>query len=158
MTSTIHAGAALLNIDRRTLKKRMASLGHNVDDTHAKYPIAELAKAAYSTGDLKAEKTRETAARADLLELEREREMKRSMSYDKAIELLNSWGIPIRQKLVALPSEMASRCNPTDPELARAQLETWSVAAMRAIQGEIAALCDREEDNEPTEERPDVPA
>lgn len=51
--------------------------------------------------------------------------------------------MPIRQRLLALPNEAASRCNPTDPECARRALQLWLDDSLPMIRAGITASVKR---------------
>jgi len=45
--------------------------------------------------------------------------------------------LPVRQRLMALPSEVCNRANPTDPQLARDALQRWVDDAMPIIRNKL---------------------
>ncbi|MGD1086070.1 MAG: hypothetical protein ABSA47_15145 [Verrucomicrobiota bacterium] len=74
---------------------------------------------------LEAARTRESTARASLLEAKvKARKADMAPVSDLESSLLNTL-IPCRRRFLALPSEAAIKCNPTDPEHARLALEEW---------------------------------
>lgn len=80
---------------------------------------------------LKEEQMREdiklTTAEASIKQMEEEKLRGDSMDTAAVGKLVNECFLPVRQRIDSLPSEMSSRCNPSDPQLARAALEEWKV-------------------------------
>lgn len=132
MNWTVNAAAAEWGIDRRTLKKRLADLGCDTADGK-EYHTREISKAVHQTGDLKAEKTRETRFRADLLELEHKQKLGELVSLSEVQRIMSETFQPIRDLINQLPSQVGSRCNPTDPQCAMEALEDWKKIALPLI-------------------------
>lgn len=86
--------------------------------------------------DIKAERLRKIQLENELLTLERSEKSKELVSMEEATAILSNALAPVRQKLLALPAEMASRCNPSDPDLALAALAQWRDGALRFCRGE----------------------
>lgn len=107
------------------------------------------------SGDYKAERTRETMERANLLEIERRQKQGELMDHATVMAIFNAWGLPVRQKLTSLSAEMKHRCNPADPDLAGKALSEWATAVMRQIQAEFATIA--AEVNQQTQEDNDAP-
>lgn len=131
---TATTAAKALGIDPKTMNKRLRDRGHEIGQNR-KYTLAEIV-AAY-LGDLEAERIRETRANADLKELELRRESGELVSMDEVQSMMNKVYLPMRQRLNALPSEMAAKTNPTDPEHARAQLNSWVDQALVLIREQL---------------------
>lgn len=78
---------------------------------------------------LKEEQMREdiklTTAEASIKQMEEAKLRGDSMDTSEVGKLINDCFLPVRQRIDSLPSEMSSRCNPSDPQLARAALEEW---------------------------------
>lgn len=63
------------------------------------------------------------------------------VEFEEALAITREVLLPIRQCWLALPNTLASKCNPTDPEHARAALEEWVYSAMKLVaDGERAKL------------------
>lgn len=133
MNWTIHAASSEWGIDRRTLKKRMSEQGHDVTVEGREYTTRDISKAVHATGDLKAEKTRETKFRADLLELEHKEKLGELVSLSEVQRIMSETFQPIRDLINQLPSQVGSRCNPTDPQCAMEALEDWKKIALPLI-------------------------
>lgn len=73
------------------------------------------------------------------IELRRENARKAGelISFDEVQKHYAECLLPIRQRLLALPSEAAARCNPSDPEFARRALLEWSDEALRMIREQL---------------------
>lgn len=134
MNWTIHAASAEWGVDRRTLKKRITDLGHDTSEGK-EYHTREISKAVHQTADLKAEKTRETKFRADLLELEHKQKLGELVPLTEVQRIISETFQPIRDLINQLPSQVGSRCNPTDPTCAMQALEEWKKIALPMIRG-----------------------
>jgi phage terminase Nu1 subunit (DNA packaging protein) len=88
-------------------------------------------------GSLEAERIRETRARADLLEMERREKERDLVPLAEVDEMIRNTHLPVRQRLMALPSEMCSRCNPSDPQLAREALDRWVTDSLPKLRAAI---------------------
>jgi hypothetical protein len=89
---------------------------------------------------LREEQEKETRARRKLLE-ERLRVSKRELvPLEEAADMIRRMLLPARQRLLGAPAELASRCNPSDPEFARRALQQWSDESLRYCGGEIEKL------------------
>ena len=117
-------------IPRATLRRKLLSAGVPIGDGEV-YTVAQIHAALM--GSLDAERIRETRARADLLELERAEKQRDLVPMAEAEAATTSSLLPIRQRLIALPSEASTRCNPTDPQLAREALERWLADSLPMI-------------------------
>jgi phage terminase Nu1 subunit (DNA packaging protein) len=115
--------ALALGIHEETLAKNMVKSGLAVEPGK-KYTLREVF-AGYMGGDLKMEQTRKTRAEADAKELENQITQGNIIEREAAEKLIADRLAPIRSKLVAAPTGLASRLNPTDPELAKSVLEDW---------------------------------
>lgn len=86
---------------------------------------------------LEAAKTREAMARAALLEKKLAEKNKDLIPSGEAEELIRTALLPVRQRLMALASEAAVMCNPTDPQFAHAALTQWVDRALPMIRAHI---------------------
>jgi hypothetical protein len=134
MKWTIHKAAAEWGVDRRTLAKRLTGAGLKVE-RNSQFTTQEITQAI--VGDLNSERIRETRARADLLELERREKQRELVSLTEVQKMIFESFQPIRDQMNALPSQAASRCNPTDPALARQALEEWLRTVLPLIRNEL---------------------
>lgn len=123
-----------LRIARETLRKRLIALKAQPDEEGA-YGLYDLFRAAL--GDANAERLRGLSLDNDLKEIELSERRGEMMDTASAMAIFNAWALPVRQKLLALESEMKHRCNPVDPDLAGVALKEWTVQAMRLIQTEL---------------------
>jgi hypothetical protein len=63
------------------------------------------------------------------------------VEYEKAMDILRSALMPVRQWMLGLPSTLSARCNPSDPEHARQALEAAIEQGMRMLSdGEKAKM------------------
>ena len=123
-------------IPKATLRRKLLSAGVPVGDGEL-YTVAQIHAALM--GSLDAERIRETRARADLLELERAEKQRDLVPMAEAEAATTSALLPIRQRLMALPSEASTRCNPSDPQLAREALDRWLADSLPMIRDGIKA-------------------
>lgn len=72
-----------------------------------------------------------------LLELERRQKEADLVPMDAALEVITRTLLPVRQRLMALPSEMSARCNPTDPVHSEKALDDWLQRSLAVIQSAI---------------------
>jgi hypothetical protein len=77
------------------------------------------------TLDLLTERARETKARADKIELQNSVARRKLIPREDVQHFIVSTYAPVREQVLAMPSVMAPRVNPTDPEHARRHLEEW---------------------------------
>ena len=80
----------------------------------------EALKNAKAEQELRIKKARAENAELDLAERRGD-----LISTAEMLDAIRECALPIRQRLDALPAEMAARCNPTDPQLAREALDRW---------------------------------
>lgn len=127
----VQSAAAQFGVSRDTLKRGLVAMGIKVG-WGAKFDLRQIYRAL--AGDLKEERTRETRAKADLLELKRAEREKDLVPMADAEALVQSVLLPVRDIWLAMPAALAARCNPGDPELARAQLQSWVDDSIRSVQ------------------------
>jgi rRNA maturation endonuclease Nob1 len=131
---TLHEAAEAFGKPRRTLERRLRDAGLKIGDGET-YTVCEVHDALM--GSLEAERIRETRARADLLEMERREKERDLVPLAEVDEMIRNTHLPVRQRLMALPSEMCSRCNPTDPQLAREALDRWVTDSLPKLRESI---------------------
>lgn len=137
MNWTATNAAKEFGVSRETILRGLRGAGVDTKK-NAAYPTRLIHK--ILAGDLKAEKIRETRARADLLELERREKEREIITLSEAQAHQSAVLAPIRQRLMALPAEMASRTNPIDPKFARKALERWRDESLKGWREEIAKI------------------
>ena len=79
-------------------------------------------------------------SQADLAKLDLAQRENDLVSLEEVKSLLGNALLTVRQRLNALPSEMASKTNPTDPEHARAQLNQWVDQALPLIREQLPKI------------------
>jgi len=130
---TLETAAREFGVSRETVKRGLTANGETVKRGRASsFTTQQIVAAIF--GDLKHERLLKTREERTLLELERREKEGELVSMAAAVEILTRAYLPVRQRLLALPSEMASRCNPTDPTFAHKALDEWVERAMRQIQ------------------------
>ncbi len=129
---TVAAVALELRVSNETVRKRLRDA--NIDP---KAPITwrEILRA--WLGDPVMARTRRATAEAEVLELKAARMRGELMDRQEAEVMVRGWLGPVRELLVAVPDEMAARCNPADPEHARLQLVEWRDRALRTMGGGV---------------------
>ena len=130
MKWTISKAVLEWNINPKTLKIGLVGQGHEIS-RGATWTTLQICAAIY--GDLDRERTLETIERRKLLEKENAERDGLLVPMAQAEELYTRALLPVRQRLLALPSEAASRCNPTDPQFARDALQRWLDDALPLI-------------------------
>lgn len=149
MTWTTHSAAPEWGIDRKTLRRRLADAGHDLEK-RKEFTTREISEAIY--GDEKLERIKGHRLDNERKEIENAEARKQMMNTADAQEIWNAWALPVRQKIIALESELKHRCNPTDPDLAGKALKEWTVAAMRMAQSEFRVIAEDYKEPELPEE------
>ena len=88
-----------------------------------KYSIATIWRAL--CGDLKAAKAREALANAIAKERDNKIADREVIPFAEVSEWMNAVLLTFRQRLLSMPAQMASRCNPSDPPFAQSALDLW---------------------------------
>lgn len=153
MRWTVSKAATEWGLDRRTLTARLKAAGLDAHKSKT-FHTREISRAIL--GDLGAEKVRETRERANLLELERAELEKRLVPLDQVQAMISNTLLPVRQRLLALPSEACARANPEDPLLAREALQTWVDDSLPVIRAGIVEAVDGKP-RKPSTEKPAKP-
>lgn len=134
MKWTISKAVIEWNIDPKTLKKGMVSRGLKIEKGKS-YTTLQICSAIY--GDLEYERTLEARERRRSLEKDN---AERDGELVELVEVQRIYGealLPVRQRLIAMPSECATRTNPTDPQFARDALQRWVDDAMPLIREKL---------------------
>ena len=123
-----------------TLSKKLREIGKNTSRGNL-FSIKAAYEALSQSDDLQKELTQErirkTRQEADLLALKRLQQEKTLVQLSEAIELSLRPIRPIASMIKDMPDQLASRCNPSDPHLARRALEKYA----RDINKKIDHLC-----------------
>jgi hypothetical protein len=88
-------------------------------------------------GTLEEEKIRLTRAEANVRELEERKLRGELVELGGAEHLYTEAILPVRQRIIALPTEACARCNPSDPQLAREALAAWVDDALPLIRKQL---------------------
>lgn len=83
--------------------------------------------------DDRAARTAKTIKETALLSLEIEEKSGRLVEMAEAEKLIRDILVPIREVMLSAPALLAARVNPTDPDLARGQLEQWVDDKLRSV-------------------------
>jgi hypothetical protein len=81
------------------------------------------------------------------LEREREKDEGSTMLVDEAVTLYGAALLPIRQRLLSMPTEVCADANPTDPQLAREVLQRWVDESLPMIRRGLPVNGERKEIN-----------
>lgn len=84
----------------------------------------------------------ECIERTAMLRLQRLEKERILVNLSEVQTMLRDSLLPIRQRLLALPTEADTRCNPTDPAHARAALQIWVDSALTRIREAVAEVVD----------------
>lgn len=82
-------------------------------------------RAAGAGTDLKIQRARTEKRKADLLDMEFEEKQKRLVEMSTVQRIIADTWIPVRQTVLAMPTECGRRCNPEDPDTATNALRRW---------------------------------
>ena len=125
--------AGALEVDLSALKK-MKRAGCDAFTTANRVDSEKLLKWAiqnlFSESDLPKEtyaqaQTREKIALADAAEVEAAKAKGTAIPHDEVVAFIRENFSPLREKVVAMPGQLAALVNPTDPQHARTHLELW---------------------------------
>jgi phage terminase Nu1 subunit (DNA packaging protein) len=134
MKWTVHKASIEWGVDRRSLAKWLSQLGLEVT-AGKKFHTRDISRAIM--GDLDYERTRDTRAAASIRELELAQKREELVSMPEAQAMYTAALLPVRQRLMAMPSECCTRANPTDPLFAQAALQQWVDAALPTIREKL---------------------
>lgn len=138
MKWTIHKASLEWGIDRKTLAKRLSDAGFDVNEKGAEFHTQEITRAV--VGSLEAERTRLTAADADIREMERQQKRGELIPFETYAEFCRVSHAPNRQRWISLPGAMAQRCNPTDPQFAQDALQQFADESLAMIDSQLAKV------------------
>ncbi|MCP5525374.1 MAG: hypothetical protein H7A47_01030 [Verrucomicrobiales bacterium] len=116
------------------MTRRLRSAGVQVRP-RAEYPALVIMNALLR--DISQLRGRKIEEEVLLLELERRQKEADLVPMDAALEVITRTLLPVRQRLMALPSEMSARCNPTDPVHSEKALDDWLQRSLAVIQSAI---------------------
>jgi DNA transposition AAA+ family ATPase len=134
MKWTVHKAAIEWGVDRKSLAKWLSVLGFDLKKGKT-YHTRDISRAV--VGDLDFERTRNERAAASLRELELAQKKAELVPMSEAQQLYTLALLPIRQRLLAMPSEICTRVNPTDPQFARAQAQVWVDETLATIREQL---------------------
>lgn len=120
---SVYAMAQELGVAEETLRRKLREIDVKVEKGK-RITIKQAFAALHS--DLDAERTRETRARADLLEMERKEKEESLVPMATARKVLNDVLGPLKIEMMSASATLSSRCNPGDPELARIAIADWA--------------------------------
>ena len=126
---SLSEAAREFHVTRETVKRRLTAA--EVEMKPGKWSIHTLHTALI--GDLAEERIRKTRAEADILELDRSQRQKDLITMAEAEDVVRSYLLPVRDLILSAPSALSARVNPSDPELARLQLEEWVEDGLRHV-------------------------
>jgi hypothetical protein len=124
---TLSEASVEFGVARATLMRKLVRAEVEIGDGIT-YTIGQVHRAL--VGSLEAERIRQISADADLKELERLEKLRILIPRAEISEILRAVLLPIRQRFLALPGEMAAKVNPSEPLLAQRELDRWAGAAM----------------------------
>ena len=124
LESTITAWATALAIDQKTLSRNWLKAGFKAPKRGEPLRPKDVFKAC--TGDWQVARTRQANADADLQELKSRLARNYVIPTDDARVFISTTFSPIRSDVLNLPALYAAKCNPENPELARAVLLEWA--------------------------------
>lgn len=137
MRWSILKAATEFGVSRETVRKGLAAAGVKVVAKRKGDAFTTRQIAAAIFGDLDREKTLETRERRKALERENAEADGKTLTIESVQALYGEALLPVRQRLLALPNEAATRVNPTDPEHARAQLQAWVDESLPLIREQL---------------------
>src|SRR5688500_9953504 len=110
MTWTTHSAAPEWGIDRKTLRKRLADAGHDLQKKK-QFTTREISEAIY--GDERLERIKGHRLDNDLKEIDKAEKLRQMIDTSGAQAVVTSWALPIAQKIQGIDAELKHRCNPT---------------------------------------------
>jgi hypothetical protein len=141
MKTSINQLSQLTRLDRATIKRRLQAAGVAIPkgeklDLATVLPV--LVKGDPSTADeLRAKRIAHTAAKTALLELDRKQREQELVEMGEAEAMIRSTLLPIRSLILSAPAVLAAKVNPSDPEHARAQIQSWVDNGLKTIREDI---------------------
>ena len=107
-----------------TVRRALLACGHDPGRT-SRFTTREVFEAVSGAGLLKTAKAREAAARAEMLELKTSEKRGDMMPSHEVEQFLTKHLQPLREAMNSMPSMLAGRVNPTDPQFAHTTLQQW---------------------------------
>jgi len=133
---TLRGAADEFRVARETIRRGLMANGVELGKEGQTFSLHDIHAAI--SGDVKVATARDKTASA----IARERENRVAEGELITIAEHEEWQertlLPIRQRLLALATEMAQRCNPSDPKFARDALGAWADGALSMIRKDIA--------------------
>jgi len=138
MNATVWRWSIRLGLKYEILKRKM--IRARVDwDPYKKVPAKDILRAFEKTRK-QAAQARLAAAQADLAEWKLE-QFRRNVTPRADVEkAFNATLRPLRERILALPAEMAEKCNASNPAQARQALADWVEGFLRTIREEDVRL------------------
>lgn len=139
--------ADLCGLTARRIRE-LAAAGAIPKPDRGAYPAAETLRALFvhfrkqtktSLDPLRREQIRATRAKADRQEREEKQAAGLLVPFEDVRRMYGAALMPIRQRLLALPAECATRANPTDPQFARDALQRWVDESLPLIRDALQA-------------------
>ena len=121
MKWSVNKAAQEWSVERRTLSRALEGIGESVGKG-ATFHTQTICAALF--GDLDREKLRIARADAEAKERENKVASGQLVAVDDAKKIITRRLAPIRSRLLSMASRLAARCNPTDPELARSEIDS----------------------------------
>lgn len=147
MNWTIKLAATEFGVAAETIRRGLSAAGVEVKKGRgSSFTTKQIVAAIF--GDIKHERFLKTREERTLLELERKQKEGELVSMNRAKELLVQYMMPARQRFLSVSSEMASKCNPTDPVHAQKALDEWAQRSLRQCQMEIQTPTQNEKERE----------
>ena len=101
---------------------------------------------AWAGGDLLSERIRLTKAQADREETAAALDRRDVIPWQEVVSFINRTFSPVREQSLAMPTVMAARVNPADPEHAKAHLTDWVDGFLKHCREQIPAGPEKEVD------------
>lgn len=143
MTFTAEQLAKEFRVSTNTMGRALASAGYKTGKGR-KFTVHQghtaLTKKGDSKGSIQDERLRKIRLENELLEQERDRNAKVLVPIEQVQELVGRYTGPIRNAWLAMPTAMAARCNPTDPDVAKKALSEWRDNSLRLTQQDFRSM------------------
>jgi hypothetical protein len=135
---TVYQWASIFGIHHSTLAKYLTKAGHEPPKRNGRIPV-QWVIAALKESDLKAEQTRETRERADKLELANAEKRRDLFPREEVEKIIHQRFQKVVNLFRALPTEVSSKVNPSDPDHAYQVLDEFLQGRLPELreQGEI---------------------
>ena len=139
VTWSVSEAAVHAQLSREKMRLRLKDKGH-ATERGARFTPAEVIEALIGSYD--AERTRETRERADKLSLENAKERRELVKLVEAIEVAVKPWEPVARMVKDMPARLSTRCNPSDPILARQVLDDYAREIVAAVEARLTARPD----------------